>query len=124
MKRDETTEYLTTFIIGALIGVGAALLFAPKPPTRRERLMKELKPYRKKLSQQSARARKEMGRRASAAAGWGDDMVAASRDLMGEVRSEVGDLVTEARNEIAESLADQLEAARKSLQKNAKRIRS
>jgi gas vesicle protein len=124
MQKDETAEYLTTFVIGALIGVGAALLFAPKPPTRRERIMKELKPYRKKINKQSVRARKEVGRRATAAADWGDDMVEASRDLMGEIRAQVSDMVADARTEIADSVARQLENAQQSLRNSAKRIRS
>lgn len=124
MQKDETAEYLTTFVIGALIGIGAALLFAPKPPTRRERIMKELKPYRKKIDKQSARARKEVGRRATAAADWGDDMVEASRDLMGEIRAQVSDMVADARTEIADSVARQLENAQQSLRNSAKRIRS
>jgi gas vesicle protein len=123
MQKDETTEYLITFIIGALVGVAAAILFAPKPPTRRERIMKELKPYRKKLDKQGARARKEVGKRAAAAAAWGDEMVEASRELMGEIRDEVGDMVADARSEIADSVAEQLETAQKSLKKSAKRIR-
>lgn len=124
MQKDETTEYLTTFIIGALIGVGAALIFAPKPPTRRERIMKELKPYRKKLGKQSDRAKKEMEKRASAAAAWGDEMVEATRELMGEIRSEVADMLADARSEISDSVTQQLETAQKSLKKSAKRIRS
>ena len=124
MKQEDTTEYLSAFVVGALVGVGAALLFAPKPPTRRERLMKELKPYRKQLDKQSARARKGMGKRASAAADWGEEILDASRVVMGDMRDEVADLVAEARAEIANTVADQLDTAQKSLKKSAKRMRS
>lgn len=124
MKQEEQTEYLTAFAVGALVGVGAALLLAPKPPTRRERLMKELKPYRKKLDKRSARARKEMEKRASSAADWGEEMVSASRSVIGDMRHEVADMVADARAEIADSVADQLESAQKALKKSAKRVRS
>lgn len=124
MKQDDTTEYLSAFVVGALVGVGAALLFAPKPPTGKERLIKELKPYRKKLNKQSARARAEMGKRASAAGDWGEELLDASREVMSDMRDEVAALVADARDEIADSVANQLDSAQKTLKKSAKRIRS
>lgn len=124
MKQEETTDYLTAFVVGAALGVGAALMFAPKPPTRKERLMKELKPYRKKLEKKSARARKSMGNQAEAAAGWGDELMEASRAVVSDMREEVAAMVADARSEIADSVADQLDFAQKRLKKSAKRIRS
>lgn len=124
MDRDQTTDYVTAFVVGAAVGVGAALLFAPKPPTRRERIMKELKPYRKQLEKRTARARKQVGRQAASAADWGEEMVEASRSVMSDMREEVAGLVADARSEIAEAVATQLESAQKSLKKTAKRIRS
>jgi gas vesicle protein len=124
MDRDQSTEFLSVFVVGALIGVGAALLFAPKPPTRRERIMKELKPYRKKLEQRTAGARKAMGKQAASAADWGEEMMEASRSVVSDMRDEIAAMVADARDELADSVADQLDAARKSLKKSAKRIRS
>lgn len=124
MNRDQTTEYVSAFVVGALVGVGAALLFAPRPPTRRKRIMKELKPYRKQLEKRTAKARKRMGKQASVAADWGEDMMAASRAVVGDIRGEVADIVADAREEIADAVANQLESAQKALKKSAKRIRS
>ena len=117
MSRDQTTEYASAFVVGLLVGVGAALLFAPTPPTRRERIKKQLKPYRKQLEKRAAAARKQVSDRATAAADWSDDLMAGMRD-------EVASMVAEARTEIANSVADQLESAQKTLKKSAKRIRS
>jgi gas vesicle protein len=122
MDRDQTTEYTTAFVVGAILGVGAALLFAPDPPTRRERIMKELKPYRKQFKKRTARARKELGRQASVASEWSEELVAASRDVMRDLRDEVSELVADARNEIAGTVESQLESAQKALRKSAKRI--
>ncbi|MEJ2677824.1 MAG: hypothetical protein P8174_01965 [Gemmatimonadota bacterium] len=43
----DNTDFLAALAIGAIAGLGLALLFRRDPPSRRERLMKELKPYRK-----------------------------------------------------------------------------
>ena len=124
MERDQTTDYVTAFVVGAAVGVGAALLFAPKPPTRRERIMKELKPYRKEMEKRASRARKQVGKQAAAATDWGEEMVEASRAVVADMRGEIAGMVADARGEIADAVASQLESAQKSLKKTAKRIRS
>ena len=124
MDTDQSTEYASAFAIGLLVGVGAALLFAPKPPTRRERIMKQMKPYRKKLEKRAASARKEVGRKTAAAADWRDEMMDASRAVVADMRNEVARMVADARAEIADAVADQLDNAQKSLKKSAKKIRS
>ena len=124
MDRDQTTEYASAFAVGLLVGVGAALLFGPKPPTRRERIAKQLKPYRKQLEKQTAAARKQVSDRASAAADWRDEMLDASRAVVADMREEVARMVADARAEIADAVADQLDSAQKSLKKSAKKIRS
>ena len=123
MTKDSSSEFVMAFAVGAMLGIGAALLLAPDPPTRREKLMKELKPYRKKLKKRTASARKGVGRRASAAADMGDELMEAGRAVARDLREEVADLVAQARSEIASTVEDQLEAAQDALRKGAKRIR-
>lgn len=123
MDTDQTTEYASAFAVGLLVGVGAALLFAPKPPTRRERIMKHIKPYRQKMEKGAASAKKQMGDRASAAADWRDEMIDASRAVIADMRDEVAGMVADARKEIAVAVADQMDNAQKSMKKSAKKIR-
>jgi gas vesicle protein len=124
MTNDSTTEYVTAFVVGALLGAGAALLLAPDPPTRRERLVKELKPYKKKLRKNATRLRKEAGSQASAVGDWSEDLVKASRAVLEDLREEVADLVADARKDIASAVEGQLDSAHASLRKGTKRIRS
>ncbi|HUE76404.1 MAG TPA: YtxH domain-containing protein [Longimicrobiales bacterium] len=123
MRDEHNGEFVVAFAVGALIGVGAALLLAPDPPTRREKIMKELKPYRKTLRKKTSSARKQVGRRASAAADLGDELISAGRAVAADLREEIADLVSEARSEIAATVEDQLEAAQDALKKGAKRVR-
>jgi gas vesicle protein len=124
MSDDRTTEYVTAFVVGALVGVGAALLLAPDPPTRRERLMKELKPYRKKLDKKASKMRKQAGRQVDAAGEWGEELRAASRAVVADLREEVAELVADARDQIADAVETQVDSAHAGLRKGAKRIRS
>lgn len=124
MKNDQSSEYVVAFAVGTLLGVGAALLLAPDPPTRREKIMKELKPYRKKLSKKTKSARKQVSRQASSAADYGDEMVTAARAVLQDLRDEVADLVADAREEISDAVDTQLDSAQRALKKSRKRIRS
>lgn len=121
MKQEDTTEYLTAFAVGAAVGIGAALLLTPKPPTRRERIMKEIKPYRKKISKRAGRARKAMQDKSQDT---GEKVLDVSRAVVDDMREEVAAMVAEARAEIADAVADQLDSAQKHLKKTAKRVRS
>lgn len=123
MDRDQTTEYASAFAVGILVGIGAALLFAPTPRTRKQRIMDQIKPYRKGLQKRTAAARKQVGDRATAASDWGDEMMAASRDVIADMRGEVARMVADARSEIRDTVADQLDSAQKSLKKSAKKVR-
>lgn len=123
MRDEHNGEFVVAFAVGALLGVGAALLLAPDPPTRRDKIMKELKPYRKTLRKKTSAARKQMGRRASAAGDFGEELISAGRAVAADLREEIADLVSEARSEIAATVEDQLEAAQDALKKGAKRVR-
>ncbi|NIU77490.1 MAG: hypothetical protein GWN71_29230, partial [Gammaproteobacteria bacterium] len=92
----DNVDFLAALGIGALIGLGMVLLFRPDPPTRRERIMKELKPYRKKLDKRAKKTRKVINERASSARKRGDALVSSSRDALDSLREDVADIVAEA----------------------------
>jgi gas vesicle protein len=120
----DNTDFLAALAIGAIAGLGLTLLFRRDPPTRRERLMKELKPYRKKLSKRARHARDTIGKQATAAAKRGDSMVTGGRDALESFRSEVSDIVSAARSDIAAAVQEQVGVAQDSLKRTAKRIRN
>jgi gas vesicle protein len=124
MTNNSNTEYLTAFVVGALLGAGAALLLAPDPPTRRERFAKKLKPYQKKLRKNATKVRKQAGDQAASVAEWSDDLVSAGRSVMAEFRDEMAEMVADARDDLAHAVEGQLDSAHTSLRRGVKRIRS
>ncbi len=120
----ENVDFLAALGLGAVIGLGLALLFRPEPPTRRERIMKELAPYRKKLDKRAKTAKKAIDQRAASARKRGDEMVGAGRDVLDDLRAEVADIVADARKEIAAVVEGQVDAAQDALKKSAKRLKS
>lgn len=123
MAQQETNDFVTAFVIGAVVGVGATLLLKPDPPTRTERVMKGLEPYRKRMRKSTKRARKGLSHGAGAAADLSQELAGASRQVLGDFRSELSELLAEAREEISDAIADQVRTTRKGVRRSSKRWR-
>ncbi|HVG43345.1 MAG TPA: hypothetical protein VM890_01405 [Longimicrobium sp.] len=112
MARQDTTDFLTAFAVGAVLGIGATLLLrGGRPQTAKERLLRELKPsYRKKIG--GGRVARGV-RRGRAAVEMADDAIDTGRELLSEFRDEVKRIVEDARDDLVEALEDKPGAGRK-----------
>ena len=111
MARQDTTEFLTAFAVGAVLGIGATLLLRPEPKTAKERLMRELKPYRKQMRRSAGEVARGVRRGRAATGEMADDAIDAGRELLSEFRDEVKRIVSEARDELAEALEERRHGA-------------
>ena len=109
MSRQDTTDFLTAFAVGAVLGAGATLLFRTQPVTAKERLLRELKPHRKKIG--PGRVARGVRRGRAAAADLADDAIDTGRELLSEFRDEVKRIVEDARDELVEALEEKAPAA-------------
>lgn len=115
MADRDTTEFLTAFAIGAVLGVGATLLLRPQPPTGRERVARELRDYRKRAGKGAKRARQGFERGLGAARERGGEVLSGGADVMESIRDEVADLVASAKDEIARAVEGQVKDMEKAL---------
>lgn len=115
MADRDTTEFLTAFAIGAVLGVGATLLLRPQPPSARERVGRELEGYRKRAGKGARRARKGIERRLEGARERGGDALSGGADIAENVREEIADLVASAKQEIARAVEGQVKDLEKAL---------
>jgi gas vesicle protein len=106
MARQDTTEFLTAFAVGTVLGIGATLLLRPEPKSAKERLMRELKPYRRRMDRSTARIVRGVREGSRATREMSDDAIDAGRELLGEFRDEVRRILAEARDELAEAVAE------------------
>jgi gas vesicle protein len=123
MNEKDTIDFATAFAVGAIIGVGATLLLRPEPPSRTERLLKELGPYRKQLDRGAKQVRKSVGKGASAAAHMGEQAWEEGRGRADDFRAELAGVVADARDEFARLLRAEVKQARKALKEGMKRGR-
>lgn len=113
MARQDTSDFLAAFAVGTVLGIGATLLLRPEPRSPRERLLAELKPYRKKLRRTAARAGREIRLSAATAADVGGEAIDSGRELLAEFRDEVRRILDEARDELAEAMEERERARRR-----------
>lgn len=57
MPERDTSDFILAFVLGVAAGAVAAYVLRPTPPTRTERVRKELEPYRALLRERAQRAR-------------------------------------------------------------------
>lgn len=116
MDDRDQLDFVAAFVAGAVIGVGAVLLLRSEPPSRTERVLKELEPYRKRLRKGAKKVRKKAGKRA-------DRAVAGGKDALSDLRSEIADIVADAKSEIARAVDDSVENAQDAVTRGVKKIR-
>lgn len=120
MRNNDSAEYMTAFVIGAVIGAGAALLLRPEPKTRAQRIMGQLAPVARKAGKAARHAGKqysrsiEMGRRAT------EDLTDAGKDAIDQFQRRVEDILAEARDDMSDGIRD----ARKAVKRKLRQVRS
>ena len=106
MARQDTVDFLTAFAVGTVLGIGATLLLTPER-TPRERIARQLKPYRKPMKKSYVRARDAVREGSPATGGMTSEVVSAGRELLGEFRHEVSGILDEARKELQQMAREQ-----------------
>ena len=99
MARNDTTDFLAAFAVGTVLGIGATLLMRPEPSPR-ERVARQLKPYRRELQRGYREVRGGLGRQVEATGELTGELIDAGKELLGEFRSEVSEILADARGEL------------------------
>lgn len=106
-------DFLGALAVGTLLGVATALAMRPSPRSARDRLLRELGPYRRQLHASAEEARRAMAARAGSAGPLPDEeddgaaeAIEMGRELLAEFREEVRRVLDEARAELASLGAD------------------
>lgn len=118
MARQDTVDFLTAFAVGTVLGIGATLLLTPER-TPKQRIARQLKPYRKQMRRSYVRARDAVRDGSHATGDLTSEVVSAGRELLGEFREEVAGILEDARGELRDLVKDQV----KDVSRGAKRSR-
>ena len=118
MPRQDTVDFLTAFAVGTVLGIGATLLLQPER-TPKQRVLRQMKPYKKKIRKSFSQVRGGLRGGREATGELTTEAISAGRELLGEFRSEVAEILRDAREEIQ----DLVQAQAKDLSKGVRRTR-
>ncbi len=121
MPRQDTVDFLAAFAVGTVLGVGATLLLQPEP-TRRERVVKKLKPYRKQMRRSYENMARGVKDGSGATAEMTTEVIGAGRELLGDFREEVADILEQARDELQELVQSQVKEVGRAAKKTRRRV--
>jgi gas vesicle protein len=120
MPRQDTVDFLTAFAVGTVLGIGATLLLQPER-TPKDRVIRQLKPYKKQMRRSYEHLRKGVREGSGATSELTGEVIGAGRELLGEFRSEVADILSDARSELQEMMRDQIKDLRGGVGKDLSR---
>jgi gas vesicle protein len=136
-ERRDDSDFLTALAIGAAVGIGAALLFRASDDLDREKIIRKLKPLKKKANRALHRATERVGRESSRAVDLASkkmnrkmsDVRGAGRIIKkggGRIAHNLSDdaakIVAEAKREMEASARDSVKIARRAMRRAAKRL--
>ena len=127
MTERDDSEFLTALAIGAVVGVAAALLFrSGGSDFDRDRIIKKLKPLKKKAGKAVSRAMREARESAmdkmDDARGAGRIIRKSSGRIAGDLQGDAAKIVRAAQKEIRASARDSVKQARRAMRQAAKRL--
>jgi gas vesicle protein len=120
MKDHDHFDVWAAVAIGAVIGIGTALLVRARQEDDTYELLKRLRPVQQKAQRAAKTVRKEVGRRAGQAGDVSEDLLEAGRDVLEELREGAGEIVRSTRKELRKAARDSFREARRAAQKARK----
>jgi gas vesicle protein len=121
MPRQDSVDFLTAFAVGAVLGIGATLLLKPEP-TPRERVVRQLKPYGKQMRKSYKQFSKGVREGTDATSDLTSEVIHAGRELLGEFRGEVTEILDQARADLRDIVEDQVKELGKGIKKGRRRV--
>ncbi|HEX7089754.1 MAG TPA: hypothetical protein VF192_06430 [Longimicrobiales bacterium] len=109
MAQHDARDFVAAFVVGAALGAAAALLLRPEPPTRAQRILRDLDPYRKRIGKRVRRMSRGLTNRRGLKA----DLLSLGRDLLQDLRAEADQIVADARAEISRAVEEEVERTRR-----------
>jgi hypothetical protein len=112
MSERDNTDVWTAVVIGAVVGIGTALIVRARQEDDVHDIVRQLRRIRPRAQQAATKVRRGLGRQAERATGAGEELVGAGRELLAELRREATGIVRSTRRELQQAARDTLQDAR------------
>jgi gas vesicle protein len=122
MNDRDNTDLWTALAIGAVVGIGAALVARSRQEDNElQSVLRRLRPARKQAVRIVRNARRAVGRGAQQAGEAGEELLGASRDVLNDLRKGAREIVHSTREELQKVARESITDARKAARRAARR---
>lgn len=122
MNDRDRTDLWTALAIGAVVGVGAALLLRSGDESETERLLKRFTPVQKGAKRAVRSAKRQIGRKARSMGHAGEELLHDATDALGDLRKDAAKIVEQARRELQDVASSSLKEARRTARRARRRL--
>lgn len=122
MNERDNADLWTAVAIGAVVGIGTALLVRARQEDDTYEIVKKLRPVQRKAERAATVVRKEARRRARQAGDTAGDLVSAGRDILDDLRKGAADIVRDTRDELQKAARETVRDVKRTRRQVARRI--
>jgi gas vesicle protein len=122
MSDRDNTDLWTAVAIGAVVGIGTALLVRARQDDDTQELLRRLRPVRRRAERAAKVVQKQMRRRTHQAGSAAGDLVSAGREVIEDLRKGAAEIVREARDELQKAARESVREARRASRSAARRV--
>jgi gas vesicle protein len=113
MSERDNVDVWTAVAIGAVVGIGTALIVRARQEDETHEIVRRLRPVRRTAQKAAKTVTREVRRRAGQAGDAGEELLSTGRDILDELRRGASEIVRDTRDELRKAARDSVKEARK-----------
>jgi gas vesicle protein len=122
MNDRDNTDLWTAVAIGAVVGIGTALIVRARQEDDTQELLRRLQPVRKRAERAARVVRKEVTRRRRQAGDTAGELLSVSRETLEELRRGAAEIVRDTRDELQKAARESAQELRRASRTVARRV--
>jgi gas vesicle protein len=122
MDDRDRTDLWTALAVGAVVGIGAALLLRAGDEPETRKLLSALKPVEDRARRGVKRAGRQLGRTTRALGHRGEDLLEQGADTLGDLRRDASRIIAQAREELEDIAHNSLKQAKRTARRARRRL--
>lgn len=122
MNDRDSFDVWTAVAIGAVVGIGTALIVRARQEDDTHEIVRRLRPVRRRAEKTMKKVRREVSRRADRAGDAGEELFSAGREVLDELRKGAQEIVRDTRKELERAAQDSVAGAQKAARRAKRRV--
>lgn len=122
MNDRDKTDLWTALAVGAVVGIGAALLLRSADEPQAERLLRTLRPVQQRARRVAKDASKQLGRSSRRIRRGGEELLEQGSDALSDLRKDAAKIVAQARHELEDIAQSSVKQARRTVRRARRRF--